>query len=73
MHVTVMILSYAALLCGCLFSIAYLILTFVSNFLYNKNKKLLLLDNKLDSENYLYENSNSIKKVNLVSNSYFLI
>ena len=73
MHVTVMILSYAALLCGCLFSIAYLILTFVSNFLYNKNKKLLLLDNKLDSENYLYENSNSIKKVNLVFNSYFLI
>ena len=73
MHVTVMILSYAALLCGCLFSIAYLILTFVSNFLYNKNKKLLLLDNKLDfsEENYLYENSNSIKKVDFVFNSYF--
>nr|QHD45057.1 cytochrome c biogenesis protein CcsA [Ulva pertusa] len=76
MHVTVMILSYAALLCGCLFSIAYLILAFVSNFLYNKNKKLLLLDNnKLDSENFLYENSNSmnlsLKKVNLVFNSYF--
>nr|YP_010020414.1 cytochrome c biogenesis protein CcsA [Ulva fenestrata]QOK35333.1 cytochrome c biogenesis protein CcsA [Ulva fenestrata] len=80
MHVTVMILSYAALLCGCLFSIAYLILTFVSTFLYNKNKKLLLLDNnKLDSENFLYENSNSmslslsLKKVNLVflNNSYF--
>nr|QUB02940.1 cytochrome c heme attachment protein [Ulva sp.]UAV85712.1 cytochrome c biogenesis protein CcsA [Ulva prolifera] len=73
MHVTVMILSYAALLCGCLFSIAYLILTFVSNFLYNKNKKLLLLDNKLDlsEENYLYENSNSIKKVDLVFKSSF--
>nr|YP_010020615.1 cytochrome c biogenesis protein CcsA [Ulva sp. A AF-2021]QOK35534.1 cytochrome c biogenesis protein CcsA [Ulva sp. A AF-2021] len=71
MHVTVMILSYAALLCGCLFSIAYLILTFVSNFLYNKNKELLLFDNQLDSENYLYENSNSIKKDNLVFNSYF--
>lgn len=71
MHVTVMILSYAALLCGCLFSIAYLILTFVSNFLYNKNKEVLLLDNKLDSENYLYEDSNSIKKDNLVFNSYF--
>nr|QXI88249.1 heme attachment to plastid cytochrome c [Ulva intestinalis] len=74
MHVTVMILSYAALLCGCLFSIAYLILTFLSNFLYNKNKKLLLLDkNKLDSlnENFLYENPNSIKEVNLVFNSYF--
>nr|YP_010530061.1 heme attachment to plastid cytochrome c [Ulva tepida]UXW92159.1 heme attachment to plastid cytochrome c [Ulva tepida] len=71
MHVTVMILSYAALLCGCLFSIAYLILTFVSNFLYNKNKKLLLLDNKLDSENYLYENSSSIKKGDLIFNSSF--
>nr|WVH38953.1 cytochrome c biogenesis protein [Ulva taeniata] len=69
MHVTVMILSYAALLCGCLFSIAYLILTFVSNFLYNKNKEVL--DNQLDSENYLYENSNSIQKDNLVFNSYF--
>nr|BBE20984.1 cytochrome c biogenesis protein [Ulva ohnoi] len=71
MHVTVMILSYAALLCGCLFSIAYLILTFVSNFLYNKNKEVLLLDNQLDSENYLYEDSNLIKKNNLVFNSYF--
>jgi ABC-type transport system involved in cytochrome c biogenesis permease subunit len=29
MHVTVMMLSYAALLCGCLFSIAYLILSFL--------------------------------------------
>ena len=27
MHVTVMILSYAALICGCLFSMAYLVLT----------------------------------------------
>nr|YP_010020678.1 cytochrome c biogenesis protein CcsA [Ulva rigida]QOK35597.1 cytochrome c biogenesis protein CcsA [Ulva rigida]QWL15222.1 cytochrome c biogenesis protein CcsA [Ulva rigida] len=74
MHVTVMILSYAALLCGCLFAITYLILTFVSNFLYNKNKKVLLLDNnKLDSEDFLYENSMSlsVKKVNLVFNSYF--
>lgn len=31
MHVTVMLLSYAALLCGCLFSIAYLILSFFSH------------------------------------------
>jgi cytochrome c-type biogenesis protein CcsB len=30
MHVTVMILSYAALLAGCLFSIAYLVVCFVS-------------------------------------------
>ena len=39
MHVTVMILSYAALLCGCLFSIAYLILTFFINF--NLNNKVI--------------------------------
>lgn len=72
MHVTVMILSYAALLCGCLFSIAYLILTFVSNFLYNKNKKpILLSNNKLDSQKYIYENSNSIKENNLLFESYF--
>lgn len=31
MHVSVMMLSYAALLCGCLFSIAYLILNFILN------------------------------------------
>lgn len=29
MHVTVMMLSYASLLCGCLFSIAYLVVSFV--------------------------------------------
>lgn len=38
MHVTVMMLSYAALLCGCLFSIAYLIL----NFIFAKNSSLIL-------------------------------
>ena len=35
MHVTVMLLSYGALICGCLFSIAYLILTFFSEYKYN--------------------------------------
>ena len=49
MHVSVMMLSYAALLCGCLFSIAYLILNFILNdrlpvktFLFNKMKKQAL-------------------------------
>ena len=37
MHVTVMLLSYAALLCGCLFSIAYLIITFFSQYKFVKN------------------------------------
>lgn len=38
MHVTVMMLSYAALFCGCLFSIAYLIL----NFLFAKKSSLVM-------------------------------
>ena len=44
MHVTVMILSYAALLCGCLFSITYLILTFFINFNFLFNKQLVFND-----------------------------
>ena len=72
MHVTVMLLSYAALLCGCLFSIAYLILILISNFLYNKNNKLQTVpNNKIESTNYLYENFNLFKQTNLQFNFYF--
>jgi cytochrome c-type biogenesis protein CcsB len=61
MHVTVMILSYAALLCGCLFSIAYLILTFFITFKLNKyifknviNKTNFLFNNQLAFESGIY-------------------
>jgi cytochrome c-type biogenesis protein CcsB len=59
MHVTVMILSYSALICGSLLSIAYLIITFN-----NKNSK----------ENLLYASDNIIsqseiqKEQNILSN-----
>ena len=53
MHVTVMILSYSALLCGCLFSIAYLILTFFINF--NKNN-IYIFKNLIDKINFSFNN-----------------
>jgi cytochrome c-type biogenesis protein CcsB len=65
MHVTVMMLSYAALLCGCLFSLAYLILTVVIK----KNNlafaQLNLIKNKeenknLKKNNLLLENLSSL-------------
>ena len=54
MHVTVMILSYAALLCGCLFSITYLILTFFINF--NLNNNLYIFKNLINTKNFLFNN-----------------
>ena len=56
MHVTVMMLSYAALLCGCLFSITYLIL----NFFINCNKKQIKLSYTLDKNDILSQNISSI-------------
>ena len=67
MHVTVMILSYAALLCGCLFSITYLILNFFINF--NKelvinstsyNKKKITQNDNLNKNSILLKNIDSI-------------
>nr|YP_009492179.1 heme attachment to plastid cytochrome c [Pseudopediastrum integrum]AWI68793.1 heme attachment to plastid cytochrome c [Pseudopediastrum integrum] len=57
MHVTVMILSYSALICGSLLSIAYLIITF-----YNKNTKEKLL--------YASDNIISQSEIELVNNIY---
>ena len=54
MHVTVMILSYAALLCGCLFSITYLILTFFINF--NLNNNLYIFKNLINKKNFSFNN-----------------
>ena len=54
MHVTVMILSYAALLCGCLFSIAYLILTFIIHF--NLKNNLYIFKNLLTKTNFSFNN-----------------
>jgi cytochrome c-type biogenesis protein CcsB len=64
MHVTVMILSYSALICGSLLSIAYLIITF-----YNKNTKEKLL---YASDNIISQLVNKIykqkKEQNVISN-----
>lgn len=49
MHVTVMILSYASLLCGCLFSIAYLVLGFKFN---PKLKQVTFQENPFDSRKF---------------------
>jgi cytochrome c-type biogenesis protein CcsB len=55
MHVTVMILSYAALLCGCLFSIAYLILIFFINLNLNNNN-LYIFKNLINKINFSFNN-----------------
>jgi cytochrome c-type biogenesis protein CcsB len=47
MHVTVMILSYSALICGSLLSIAYLIITFYNN---NSKEKLLYASDNIVSQ-----------------------
>ena len=70
MHVTVMMLSYAALLCGCLFAITYLILTFFVNFNFLFNKELVFNsgvynkkikeDINLNKKSMLSENISSI-------------
>ena len=65
MHVTVMMLSYAALLCGCLFSITYLILNFFIDFNFIFNKKSVLnykikINNILNKEDILSKNISSI-------------
>lgn len=73
MHVTVMLLSYAALLCGCLFSIAYLILTFFSEYKYVKHMSFetnhlnyLLTDEK----NNLNETQLLVSMEQQISNSF---
>lgn len=47
MHVTVMILSYATLLCGCLFSISYLILISFNFVTFNSEKIKIQINNNL--------------------------
>lgn len=62
MHVTVMLLSYAALLCGCLFAIAYLIILFFSQY---KSVKNILFE----TNNYGYlltDEKNNLNKTQLV-------
>nr|AWI68227.1 heme attachment to plastid cytochrome c [Pediastrum angulosum] len=60
MHVTVMILSYSALICGSLLSIAYLIITFNNS----KEKSVYASDN-------IVSESESVKEQNLISNEAF--
>nr|QIS91721.1 cytochrome c biogenesis protein [Alberta magna] len=68
MHVTMMILGYASLLCGSLLSIALLVITF------RKNKKILCKNNLLLNESfffgeieYMNERSNLLQKTSFFS------
>ena len=61
MHVTIMMLSYGTLLCGCLFSIAYLIF----NLVFNNN----LITNKIDQKS----TQNIILKKSLIDTKTFNI
>jgi cytochrome c-type biogenesis protein CcsB len=49
MHVSVMIVSYATLILGCLLSVAFLILAYVIYSSSNKNRTLVTTDAKIDS------------------------
>nr|AWI68314.1 heme attachment to plastid cytochrome c [Pediastrum duplex] len=62
MHVTVMILSYSALICGSLLSIAYLIITFNNNNNNNSKEKVLYASDNIVSQ------SEIVKEQNLISN-----
>ena len=67
MHVTMMILSYAALLCGCLFSITYLTLTF---FIIPFSEKKIQFQTQFDKPSVLVKkdlNSLLIKSLDIQS------
>ena len=65
MHVTVMILSYAALICGALFSISFLILSLAQNWFQNN---LLIIQpdfkNTSQSNMTITKNKNSLSQFN---------
>nr|ATL59372.1 cytochrome c biogenesis protein [Greenea oblonga] len=67
MHVTMMILGYASLLCGSLLSIALLVITF------RKNKKIFCKTNLLLNESFFFgEIEYMNERSNLLQNNYFL-
>nr|YP_010608329.1 cytochrome c biogenesis protein [Sabia fasciculata]WAN89069.1 cytochrome c biogenesis protein [Sabia fasciculata] len=65
MHVTMMILSYAALLCGSLLSVALLVITFRKNIeIFGKSKHLLIESFSFGKIQYMNERSAVLRNMN---------
>nr|YP_004769762.1 cytochrome c heme attachment protein [Magnolia kwangsiensis]ADL39104.1 cytochrome c heme attachment protein [Magnolia kwangsiensis] len=68
MHVSMMLLSYAALLCGSLLSVALLVITFRKNIgIFGKSNHLLIGSFSFDEIHYLNEKRNVLQNTSFLS------
>uniref|UniRef100_UPI0030025491 cytochrome c biogenesis protein n=1 Tax=Potentilla canadensis TaxID=1076577 RepID=UPI0030025491 len=73
MHVSMMVLSYAALLCGSLLSLALLVITFRKSIrVFSKSKNLLTEPFSFGEIQYVNERNNALKNTSLIySQNYY--
>nr|YP_009565486.1 cytochrome c heme attachment protein [Potentilla indica]ARD03274.1 cytochrome c heme attachment protein [Potentilla indica]QBB08870.1 cytochrome c heme attachment protein [Potentilla indica] len=72
MHVSMMVLSYAALLCGSLLSLALLVITFRKSIrVFSKSKNLLTEPFSFGEIQYVNERNNVLKNTSLISSQNY--
>uniref|UniRef100_UPI003001CB14 cytochrome c biogenesis protein n=1 Tax=Potentilla argentea TaxID=654633 RepID=UPI003001CB14 len=72
MHVSMMVLSYAALLCGSLLSLALLVITFRESIrIFSKSKNLLTEQFSFGEIQYVNERNNVLKNTSLISSQNY--
>uniref|UniRef100_UPI0030022F60 cytochrome c biogenesis protein n=1 Tax=Potentilla ancistrifolia TaxID=714487 RepID=UPI0030022F60 len=72
MHVSMMVLSYAALLCGSLLSLALLVITFRKSIrIFSKSKNLLTEQFSFGEIQYVNERNNVLKNTSLISSQNY--
>nr|YP_010734185.1 cytochrome c heme attachment protein [Potentilla saundersiana]WEG93908.1 cytochrome c heme attachment protein [Potentilla saundersiana] len=72
MHVSMMVLSYAALLCGSLLSLALLVITFRESIrIFSKSKNLLTEQFAFGEIQYVNERNNVLKNTSLISSQNY--
>uniref|UniRef100_UPI0030036AF1 cytochrome c biogenesis protein n=1 Tax=Potentilla multifoliolata TaxID=2713430 RepID=UPI0030036AF1 len=72
MHVSMMVLSYAALLCGSLLSLALLVITFRKSIrVFSKSKNLLTEQFAFGEIQYVNERNNVLKNTSLISSQNY--
>uniref|UniRef100_A0AAU6N406 Cytochrome c biogenesis protein CcsA n=1 Tax=Potentilla asperrima TaxID=3091636 RepID=A0AAU6N406_9ROSA len=72
MHVSMMVLSYAALLCGSLLSLALLVITFRESIrIFSKSKNLLTEQFAFGEIQYVNEKNNVLKNTSLISSQNY--
>nr|YP_009567652.1 cytochrome c heme attachment protein [Potentilla freyniana]YP_009685136.1 cytochrome c heme attachment protein [Potentilla stolonifera]QDK99789.1 cytochrome c heme attachment protein [Potentilla stolonifera var. quelpaertensis]QDL00143.1 cytochrome c heme attachment protein [Potentilla freyniana var. 'chejuensis']QYK92451.1 cytochrome c heme attachment protein [Potentilla gageodoensis]QBB74498.1 cytochrome c heme attachment protein [Potentilla freyniana]QDK99873.1 cytochrome c heme attachm len=72
MHVSMMVLSYAALLCGSLLSLALLVITFRKSIrVFSKSKNLLTEQFSFGEIQYVNERTNMLKNTSLISSQNY--